>query len=144
MRPEFLQIKADSIHQKFTVKAYDWMVNLGPKILLAVIIFFIGQWVIRLLNRALGKILSFKRFDASLRPFILNLLQVALQVILVLGIMQILGIKMTLFVAAIGAFGVAVGLALSGTLQNFAGGVLIILLKPFRVGDNKKMDIRYQ
>jgi small conductance mechanosensitive channel len=82
------------------------------------------------------KILSGKRFDPTLRPFLQNLFQIILQILLVLGIMQVLGIQMTLFAAFIGATGVAIGLALSGTLQNFASGVLIILLKPFRIGDN--------
>jgi small conductance mechanosensitive channel len=66
----------------------------------------------------------------------MSLLGVALRILLVLGVMQIIGIQMTLFTALVGAFGVAVGLALSGTLQNFASGILIMLLKPFVVGDN--------
>src|SRR5688572_11510907 len=98
--------------------------------------FLVGQWVIKLLNRGLKRILSAERFDATLRPFLQNLLSIVLQVLLILGIMQVLGIQMTIFAAVIGAFGVGIGLSLSGTLQNFAGGVSIILLKPFRIGDN--------
>lgn len=131
-----LQIRTDSIMQKLTSQAYNWIVGIGPKILLAIVIFIVGQWLIKMLNRGLKKILSTKRFDPTLRPFIQNLIQIVWQVLLILGIMQVLGIQMTLFAAVIGAFGVAIGLALSGTLQNFAGGVLIILLKPFRVGEN--------
>jgi small conductance mechanosensitive channel len=131
-----LQLNADSITHKFTGQAYDWIVTLGPRLLIAIIVFIIGQWVIKMINKGLVKVLSIKRFDATLRPFIQNLLQIILQVMLVLGLMQVLGIQMTLFAAVIGAFGVAVGLSLSGTLQNFASGILIILLKPFRVGDN--------
>jgi small conductance mechanosensitive channel len=133
-----LQIKTDSLTQKLTGKAYDWIVIFGPKLLIAIVVFIIGQWIIRLINRGLKRILSIKRFDATLRPFIQNLLHIAMQVLLVLGLMQILGIQMTLFAAVIGAFGVAIGLSLSGTLQNFAGGILIILLKPFRVGEDIK------
>src|SRR5215212_5247720 len=133
---DMLQINTDSITSRFTSHAYNWIVDFGPKIIIAIIIFIVGQWVIKLLNRGLYKILSAKRFDATLRPFLQNLLQIVLQVLLVLGMMQILGIQMTLFAAVIGAFGVAIGLSLSGTLQNFASGFLIILLKPFRVGDN--------
>jgi small conductance mechanosensitive channel len=77
-----------------------------------------------------------KNVDPSVKPFLLSLIAVALRILLVLGVMQIIGIQMTLFAALIGAFGVAAGLALSGTLQNFASGVLILLLKPFVVGDN--------
>lgn len=136
MEFKLLQIQTDSIARKFTGQAYNWIVDFGPKLIIAIILFIIGQWLIKLLNNGLRKILSTKRFDATLRPFIQNLLQIILQVLLILGLMQILGIQMTLFAAVIGAFGVAIGLSLSGTLQNFASGFLIILLKPFRVGDN--------
>jgi len=124
----------DSLAHKFTNRAYDWILVYGPKIILALIIFFLGQWLIRMLNRWFKRV-SGERFDVTLRPFLQNLFAVILQIILVLALMQILGIKMTLFAALIGAMGVAAGLALSGTFQNFASGVLIILLKPFRVGD---------
>ena len=133
---DILQINTDSITHRFTDHAYNWIVDFGPKILITIVIFIIGQWLIKIVNNGFKKVLSFKRFDATLRPFLQNLLQIVLQVLLVLGLMQILGIQMTLFAAVLGAFGVAIGLSLSGTLQNFASGVLIILLKPFRVGDN--------
>jgi len=126
----------DSLTQKITDRAYDWVISYGPKIIFALILLFLGQWVIRLLNREMRKILSGKRVDATLRPFLLNLFATLLQVLLILGIMEILGIKMTVFAAVIGAFGVAAGLSLSGTFQNFAGGILIIMMKPFKVGDN--------
>ena len=132
----FLQLNSDSITSKFTGQAYNWIVTIGPRLLVAMLVFLLGQWLIRLVNKGLSKVLSVKRFDATLRPFIQNLLQILMQVLLVLALMQILGIQMTLFAAVIGAFGVAVGLSLSGTLQNFASGILIILMKPFRVGDN--------
>lgn len=138
MDVDILQIRTDSIAHKFTGEAYNWIVNFGPKLFIAIVLFIVGQWVIKLINGGLNRILSNKRFDATLRPFIQNLLQIVLQVLLVLGLMQILGIQMTLFAALLGAFGVAIGLSLSGTMQNFASGVLIILLKPFRVGDNIK------
>lgn len=77
-----------------------------------------------------------KDVDATAKPFLLNLFAVALRIILLLGVMQIVGIQMTLFTALVGAFGVAAGLALSGTLQNFASGIIILLNKPFVVGDN--------
>ena len=130
----FLQV--DSLAHKFTDNAYNWLVTVGPKIVVAVIALFIGLWLIRLLNRWLLKILSNKRVDSTIRVFLENLFHIVLLVLLVLGLMQILGIQMTIFAAVIAAFGVAAGLALSGTLQNFASGVLIIMLKPFRVGDN--------
>ncbi len=112
-----------------------WVAVNGPKFLIAIVLFFIGQWVIRLINRTLRKGMRSKKMDASLRPFLMSLISAGLQVLLVLAIMQILGIRMTIFAAIIGAFGVAAGLALSGTLQNFTSGILILILKPYRVGD---------
>jgi small conductance mechanosensitive channel len=133
-----LQISADSITNRFAGKASDWIATYGPRILIALVVFFLGQWIIRMLSRGLNRILLNQKFNPTLRPFLHNLLKVLLQVLLILGIMQLLGIQMTLFAAVIGAIGVAAGLALSGTLQNFAAGVLIILLKPFKVGDTIK------
>jgi small conductance mechanosensitive channel len=125
----------DTLAHKFTGRAYDWVLTYGPKIIFAFIAFFIGQWLIRMLNRWFKKIISNHRFDVTLRPFLQNLFAIILQALLIVALMQVLGIQMTIFAALIGALGVAAGLALSGTFQNFASGVLIILLKPFRVGD---------
>jgi len=125
----------DSLAHKFTDRAYDWISIYGPKIILALVGFFIGEWLIRMLNRWFKRIISSNRFDVTLRPFLQNLFATILQALLIVALMQLLGIQMTIFAALIGAFGVAAGLALSGTFQNFASGVLIILLKPFRVGD---------
>lgn len=122
--------------EKFYNAAYAWLINYGPRFLLGMGVLFVGLWLIKLvLNRSHQK-LHQKEVDPSLKPFLMSLLGVVLRILLVLGVMQIIGIQMTLFAALIGAFGVAVGLALSGTLQNFASGILIMLLKPFVVGDN--------
>jgi small conductance mechanosensitive channel len=131
-----LQIRTDSIAHRLSRQAYNWIVTTGPMVVLGIIVFLAGQLALRFVNKGLARLLSAKRFDATIRPFLQNTLQFSFQILLVLGVMQLMGIKMTLFAAIIGALGVAVGLALSGTLQNFAGGVLIIMLKPFRVGDN--------
>ena len=88
-----------------------------------------------MLNRWFKRIISNRRFDVTLRPFLQNLFAIILQAVLIVALMQVLGIQMTIFAALIGAFGVAAGLALSGTFQNFPSGVLIILLKPLKVGD---------
>jgi small conductance mechanosensitive channel len=121
---------------KFYSQAYDWILTVGPKIVLGIIVLFIGFWLIRMVKSWLNKHLLRKDVTSSIRPFLVNLITITMQVLLILGFMQIVGIQMTVFAAAVGAFGVAAGLALSGTLQNFTSGVLILLLKPFRVGDN--------
>jgi small conductance mechanosensitive channel len=122
--------------EKIYNKAYDWVLTFGPKFLIGLIVLFIGLRVITwLLNRSHSGMHK-KGVDPTVKPFLMSLLGVALRILLVLGVMQIMGIQLTLFTALVGAFGVAAGLALSGTLQNFASGILILLLKPFVVGDN--------
>lgn len=122
--------------QKFYDKAFDWILKYGPRIIVAIIIFIIGQWLIRFIRNRLRVHMGKKDVDHSLRPFFQSLIFTSLQVALVFLVLQIIGIQLTVFAAVIAAFGAAVGLALSGTLQNFASGILILLLKPFTVGDN--------
>lgn len=120
---------------KFYDKVYSWILNIGPRLAIAIVVVIVGFWLIRVIKRWMTHHMISKDFDPSLRPFLTNLIIVALQMMLVLAFMQIIGIQMTIFAAVVGAFGVAAGLALSGTLQNFTSGVLILLLKPFRVGE---------
>lgn len=126
------QLKLD----KFYNHAYDWLINYGPKFIIGMLVLFVGLWLIKFIVNWSHKGLHQKKVDPTIKPFLLSLIAVALRILLILGVMQIIGIQMTLFTALVGAFGVAIGLALSGTLQNFASGILILLLKPFVVGDN--------
>jgi small conductance mechanosensitive channel len=121
---------------KFYDKAYTWILTVGPKILIGLIIVFVGLWLIRVIKRWMNHHLMKRDVASSVRPFLINLIVTILQVLLVFAFMQIAGIEMTIFATIVGAFGVAAGLALSGTLQNFTSGILILFLKPFRVGDN--------
>lgn len=120
---------------KFYDKAYDWVLRVGPKILMAIVIFVVAQLLIRLLKRWVRSMMHKKEFDSSLQSFLISFLFTVLQVLAILATMQVLGIEMTIFAALVGGIGVAAGLALSGTLQNFTSGILILMLKPFRVGD---------
>lgn len=117
-------------------KLSTWIVSKGPSIVLAVVVLLVGLWLIKLFSNYLGRVMRSKKIDRSLKPFLRSLVVVVLRVLLLLAVMQIAGIAMTLFAALITSLGVAAGLALSGTLQNFASGILILFLKPFRVGDN--------
>jgi len=119
----------------FYARAYAWLLAYGPKILMAIILLIVGQWVISVTRRWVQRFFLAPRFKAF-RPFLNGLLNLAMQVLLILLIMQILGIQMTIFAAVIASFGVAAGFALAGTLQNFASGVLILILKPYKMGDN--------
>jgi len=122
--------------QKFYDQAFHWLITFGPKIIIAIIVLIIGQWILRLVNRWLKRVMETRKINASVKTFLANLLAVMFQVLLIMLLMQILGIGMTLFATLIAGFSVAAGLALSGTLQNFASGVLILLLRPYKVGDN--------
>lgn len=117
-------------------RIFEWFLNHGPRIVFALVILFVGFWIIKLIKKWLLKTLSKREVHSSLVSFVQSLVIAGLHVILILFVMQLLGIRMTLFAAGVASFGVAIGLALSGTLQNFAGGILILLLKPFKVGDN--------
>ncbi len=107
----------------------------GGKILLAIIIFMIGRMVIGRLTKFVQKRMSVGNLDRDLQPFLLSMMSVLLTVLLLLTCAGILGIETSSFVAILGAAGLAVGLALQGSLANFAGGVLLLVFKPFRVGD---------
>lgn len=118
--------------------ALDAIVQYAPKMLIAIIVGFIGWKLVELVSRGLHRLLEAKAIDPSLRPFLKSLLDAALKAALVITLIGYLGIPTASFVAVIGAAGLAVGLALSGTLQNFAGGVVLLLIRPFRVGDSIK------
>ncbi|RAV98741.1 mechanosensitive ion channel family protein [Pseudochryseolinea flava] len=115
---------------------FRWLEAHGPSILVALIIFFLGQWIIRILKRWIHNSMERREVSQSIRPFLQSFIATILQILLLIVVLQILSVKMTIFTAIVTSFGVAAGLALSGTLQNFTGGILILLLKPFRVGDN--------
>jgi len=121
---------------KFYDKAYDWVLDIGPKIIIGLVILFIGLWFIKVLTGRLRSIMSKRKIHSSLQPFFLSLTITSLYVLLIILVMSIVGFQLTIFTTIIGAFSVAAGLALSGTLQNFAGGVLILLLRPFELDDN--------
>lgn len=117
-------------------KVENWVITQGPAVLFAIFVLIAGMWLIRVLSRWMSSGMHEKDVNPSLRPFITSLVVIALRVLLLLAVLQIVGIGITVFAALVGALGVAAGLALSGTLQNFASGVIILFLKPFQVGDN--------
>ena len=113
----------------------DFIYSYGPKVIGAILVLIIGLWVIRLLTRAFGNITNKKDMDPSLQGFLKSIISILLKILLFVSVMGMVGIEATSFIAIIGAAGLAVGLALQGTLQNFAGGVMILLFKPYKVGD---------
>jgi len=122
--------------EKLYDKAYDWVLNHGPNIVIGIILLFVGLWLIKWLKSRIRSHMSKKEIHSSLQPFFLSLSITGLNVLLIVLVMQVVGIGISLFTTILGAFTVAAGLALSGTFQNFAGGILILLLKPFELDDS--------
>ncbi len=119
----------------YVEKAGGFLTTYGLRLLGAIIALVIGLWIIKIIVRSIRKGLDKGKMDESLKPFITSLVAITLKTLLVVSVLGMMGIQMTSFIAIIGAAGLAVGLALSGTLQNFAGGAMILLFKPFKVGD---------
>ena len=113
----------------------DLTVAFVPKLIGCIIVLWVGFKLIKLLKKALTKILEKRNAESSLKGFLTSLVDVLMKIMLVIMAMDIIGIKATSFIAILGAAGLAIGMALQGTLQNFAGGVIILLLRPFKVGD---------
>lgn len=107
----------------------------GSRVLLALLTLAVGWWVTNKLSTRLGKLVGLRNPDLALQGFISTLANIVLKVLLIVSVASMIGIETTSFVAAIGAAGLAIGLALQGSLANFAGGVLILLFRPFRIGD---------
>ena len=121
--------------QKWIDKGIEFVTEYGPKVIGAIIIYIIGSWVIKKIVKALRKVMSKSKYDESLQKFLLNLVSWALKILLILVVIGKLGVETTSFAAILAAAGLAVGLALQGSLSNFAGGVLIMIFKPYRIGD---------
>jgi small conductance mechanosensitive channel len=111
------------------------LVDYSPKVISAFLILFIGLYAIRLVNRFIRRIMIKRQLDPTLTKFLADILLWVLRVLLFVTFISKLGIETSSFVAILGAMGLAVGLSLQGSLSNFAGGMLIILFKPFKVGD---------
>jgi small conductance mechanosensitive channel len=116
-------------------KGVDLGLDFGIKVATALAIFLVGKFIVRILIRTLTKLMEKQEVDETLRTFISNLVRVSLMVVVVIAAIGALGIQTTSFIAIFGAAGLAIGLAMQGSLSNFASGVLIVLFRPYRVGD---------
>jgi small conductance mechanosensitive channel len=111
------------------------IIKYGGQFLLAIITLIIGLWLISRLMRGIKKVFQARKYDQTLQSFLLSLTGITLKAMLIISVVAMLGVKMTSFIAVLGAAGLAIGMALSGSLQNFAGGVMLLIFKPFKVGD---------
>ncbi|HIZ33177.1 MAG TPA: mechanosensitive ion channel [Candidatus Bacteroides merdigallinarum] len=114
---------------------WDGSLELGKRILAALLIFIIGRLIISFLNKMVARILQRRKVDAGVQSFVRSLVHILLMVLLVIAVISKLGIETTSFAALLASAGVAVGMALSGNLQNFAGGLIILIFRPYKVGD---------
>lgn len=121
--------------QIFIQQLIDWGVSAGGRILGAVIIFIVGRFLISFLNKFVAKVLARRHIDASIQSFVKSLVNIMLTILLIIAVISKLGVETTSFAALLASAGVAIGMALSGNLQNFAGGLIVLLLRPYKVGD---------
>ncbi len=133
---------AESIEKLMNLDMQEMMSHLAEqaiwvfvKILIALAFYFVGRWLIRRILRLMDRMFERKEVDISIRPFIRNTASVVMILVLVLVVVQTLGVNVTSLIAIFSAATLAIGMALSGTAQNFAGGVMILAVKPYRVGD---------
>ncbi|MGK0378220.1 MAG: small conductance mechanosensitive channel [Patiriisocius sp.] len=121
---------------EFYIEKYgQQIIDFVPNLLTSILLLIVGIWLIKIINRAVHKYFERKDYDLTLEKFIASLINWGLKVILFVLVITQLGVQSTSLVAIVGAAGLAIGLALQGSLANFAGGILILILKPFKVGD---------
>lgn len=128
---ELKTLSFDDLIERLANSAVNFAINLA----VAIVVFYAGRFIIRKIYKLVAAIFLRRKVDTSLATFILSLINIVLYFILIVTVIGILGIETTSFLAIFASAGVAIGMALSGTLQNFAGGVLILLLKPYKIGD---------
>lgn len=130
-----LQAEALTKAEQLMKVLMDSGIDLGKRILTAAIVFLVGRMLIGLLNKLIRKILVKRNVDLSIRTFLGSLANILLTVLLIISVVGALGVETTSFAALLASAGVAIGMALSGNLQNFAGGLMVLLFKPYKVGD---------
>jgi small conductance mechanosensitive channel len=132
---DFTKTASELMSDKALETMMQYCVTFGKNLLAAIVIYFVGRFIISKLTRLVRAVMQKKQIEPSLYSFLDSFLTICLHFVLVIAIVGVLGIETSSFVALFASAGVAIGMALSGTLQNFAGGVMILLFRPFRVGD---------
>jgi small conductance mechanosensitive channel len=134
--PTILQIvEATDKTLSFAYKIKDMALDYLPKVIGALLVYFIGSWLIGRLCRLMQRTMMHKQYDASLQTFLFSLVKALLTILLLLTIFGMLGVNLTAFGALLAGIGLAIGASLNGSLGNFAGGVMLLIFKPFKVGD---------
>lgn len=128
------KIDLENLNQ-YSEYAIEFVMTYGPRFIGGVVVLLLGWWLTNKFTNTVNKVMERRNIEPSLHTFLKTLLLNLLRVLVIFTVMGMIGVEMTSFIAILGAAGLAVGLALSGTLQNFAGGVIILLMKPYKVGD---------
>ena len=122
--------------QSFLGKFMDKIIGFLPSLIGAIIVLFVGVWICRLIRKFVRRLMITRSVDITIQNFVNELLRWVLYIILFLTVIQKIGVPVSSFLGALAAAGVAIGLALQGSLSNFAGGIMLLILKPFRIGDS--------
>lgn len=132
-----LQVEQNGVGklQHITSWLSEHAVSFGVRVLIALVIFIVGRFVIRFINKLIAKLLERRHIDVGVQSFVKSLVNILLMVLLIVAVISQLGVETTSFAALLASAGLAVGMALSGNLQNLAGGLLILLFRPYKVGD---------
>lgn len=131
---KFLQVTGTSPDQ-WLAKIKALGMGIAPKLISALLVLVIGLWVIKLLSKLIGRIMSARHYDSSLQTFLLSFFKVTMNILLIITVASMMGVNTTSFAALIVGAGIAIGGALNGSLGNFAGGVMLLVFKPFKIGD---------
>ena len=134
-RSEALKAFSSGKLDSFMDQAISLGVNAGKSILLAILIFVVGRYVIRLINKLIANMLERRRVEPTIQSFLKSFTNILLTILLVITVISALGVNTTSFAALLASAGVAIGMALSGNLQNLAGGIILLLFKPYKIGD---------
>ena len=126
--------------QSFFGKFMDKIIGFLPSLIGAIIVLFVGVWICRLIRKFVRRLMIARSVDITIQNFVNELLRWVLYIILFLTVIQKVGVPVSSFLGALAAAGVAIGLALQGSLSNFAGGIMLLILKPFRIGDSIEVE----
>jgi small conductance mechanosensitive channel len=121
--------------QQWIDAGYNLIVEFGPRLIAAILIWIIGSWIIKMLIKGVSTAMIKANYDESLKKFLLNLINWAFKIILIIVVLGTVGVETTSFAAVLAAASLAIGMALQGSLGNFAGGVLIMIFRPIKIGD---------
>lgn len=132
---EVVQAISDGKTELIIEKLIDQCINVGKNILAAILVYIAGRFLISLLKRMMTSMMERRKVEATIQSFLHSVVNILLNILLVIAVIGALGVNTTSFAALLASAGVAIGMALSGNLQNFAGGLIVLLFKPYKVGD---------